>query len=85
MGDLLKTKVEINNHVKTFVNMIETQHNTKAKIIRSDNGLEFLIPYFYALKDIFHQTSCVKTPQQNGRFERKHQHILNVGRALLFK
>jgi hypothetical protein len=82
---LMKHKSETRQHVIDFIKMIEVQHKSHVKIVRSDNGVEFLMPQFYSSKGILHQTSCVETPEQNGRVERKHQHLVNVGRALLFQ
>ncbi|GKE78004.1 retrovirus-related pol polyprotein from transposon TNT 1-94 [Tanacetum coccineum] len=55
--------------------------------MRSDNALEFVkgsIGPYLAELGIEHQTSYVDRPQQNGRGERKHRHLLEVARALRF-
>jgi len=82
---LLKSKSEVQIQVQNFILFAENQFECKVKIVRSDNGPEFDLQQFYSSKGILHQKSCVETPQQNGRVERKHQHILNVDRALLFQ
>lgn len=40
---------------------------------------------YFSANGILHQTSCVGTPQQNDRAERKHRHILIMAMALLFQ
>jgi hypothetical protein len=82
---LMKHKSETRQKIIDFITLNENQHKTTVKVIRSDDGPEFIMPKFYASKGIIHQTSCVETPQQNARVERKHQHILNIARALLFQ
>ncbi len=54
--------------------------------MRSNNGTEFVnhtLREFYQTHGIIHQTTCSYSPQRNGVVERKHQHILQVARAIL--
>jgi len=74
--------------LKSFVAYVETQFHVSVQSVRSDNGLEFqdtAALQFFASKGILHQKSCVDTSQQNGIVERKHKHLLEVARALMFQ
>ena len=83
---LLKDKTKAPKQLKFFMSIVQTQHQTNVGTIRSDNGTEFLCLKEHFLQlGIVHETSCVGTPQQNGRVERKHRHILNIARALRFQ
>ncbi|GKA39546.1 ribonuclease H-like domain-containing protein, partial [Tanacetum coccineum] len=85
---LLKSKDEVTLNVIEFYNYLKNQFNKTIKIFRSDNGIEFTnsnMNSFFKQRGIIHQTSCAYTPQQNGVAKRKHRHLLNVARSLLFQ
>lgn len=83
---LLNDKTEVAQTLRNFLAMVQRQFGKLVKIIRSDNGTEFTcLGAHLAENGIIHQTSCIETSQQNGRVERKHRHILNVGCALRFQ
>lgn len=82
---LMEHKSDTRDLLVKFIHMVETQFNSKVKIVRSDNGPEFKLENFYALKGIVHQSSCVNTPQQNGVAKCKHRYLLNVAQALLIQ
>ena len=70
-----------------FITFVENQFSSKIKVFQSDGGTEFLNHHVKALltkHGIFHQVSCPYTPQQNGRAERKHRHIVETGLAMMF-
>uniref|UniRef100_A0A803P5L5 Integrase catalytic domain-containing protein n=1 Tax=Cannabis sativa TaxID=3483 RepID=A0A803P5L5_CANSA len=55
------------------------------KQFRSDNAPELNFKELFFKHGILHDFSCIETPEQNSVAERKHQHLLNVARALLFQ
>jgi len=83
---LLKFKSETQDIIKSFFSWVQTQFNLPIKTFRSDNKSEFLsLQSFFHHKGTSFQHSCPYTPQQNVIVERKHRHLLNVGRALRFQ
>jgi hypothetical protein len=83
---LLKHKDEVLSVFQLFHTMVQTQFSAKVKILRTDNGAEFVNHQFQAYfksHRLIHETSCPQTPQQNGVAERKNRHILETARALL--
>ncbi|XP_019244402.1 PREDICTED: uncharacterized protein LOC109224269 [Nicotiana attenuata] len=86
---LMSTKSNAFGLLKNFLIMVERQFGVRVQKIRSDNAFELgkgtQEAAFLASQGILHQTSCVATPQQNGVVERKHRHLLEIARALLFQ
>jgi len=81
----MNTKSETRDALSRFITLTNNQFNTTMKVIHYDNENEFVCATLYDGLGIVHQTSYVETPQQNSIVERKHHHILNVTRSLLFQ
>ncbi|KAF5776249.1 putative RNA-directed DNA polymerase [Helianthus annuus] len=85
---LIKHKSEAGDCLMAFHKMVKTQFGKDIKRIRSDNGGEFVsnrMTNFYTEEGILLETTCPHTPQQNGVVERKHRHLLEMARALMFQ
>lgn len=84
---LLKHKSEVFSGFKDFHSMVRNQYGVSVKILRSDNGTEYISKEFgvyLSYHGIIHQTTCVNTAEQNGVAERKNRHLLEVARSLMF-
>ena len=84
---LMKEKSETSHIFQNFNSMIQSQFHAKIQILRTDNAKKYFnsIPGDYlSNQGIFHQSSCVDSPQQNKVTEWKNRHLLEVARSLLF-
>lgn len=82
----LKQKSEVASRIKQFVNLAKNQTQHSIKVLRSDNGTEFVnkqLSEFYADLGIKQQTTVPYTPEQNGTVERENRTIVEAARTLL--
>lgn len=85
---LLRGKYEVFQNIVNFYNLIKNQFDKIVKVFRSNNRTKFInqsMEEFCKDNGIVQQTSCAFIPQHNGIAERKHTHLLNVARALMFQ
>jgi hypothetical protein len=84
---LLKHKSDVFVVFKDLYALIQNQFGSTIKILRSDNGTEYMnqeFGKFLASYGIEHQTTCVNTPEKKGVAKRKSRHLNEVARSLMF-
>jgi len=82
----LQTKDQLPNTFEEFKALAEKQSNRQIKILRSDNGREYInqrLLKYLKNNGIKHQTTIPYTPEQNGLAERMNRTIVEKARCLL--
>ena len=83
---IIKNKSDTFEKFKEWHTLIENQTGTKLKVLRTDNGLEFVSEQFNEFcrnKGIKRHRTVAYTPQQNGLAERMNRTLLERMRCML--
>ena len=82
----LKKKSDVAEAFKKFIVSIETQTGDKIRIIRSDNGREYINKNLlndFSKRGIKHELTVPHNPAQNGRAERVNRILKDKARCML--
>ncbi|GJT00181.1 retrovirus-related pol polyprotein from transposon TNT 1-94 [Tanacetum coccineum] len=82
----LRSKNETPEFIIKFLKKVQVSLNATVRNICTDNGTEFgnqTLKTYYEDVRISHQTSVVRTPQQNDIVERRNQTLVEVARTML--
>ena len=83
---ILKFKSEVFSTFQNWKTLVENQYEKKIKILRSDNGGEYVSTEFekYLRKEgIRHEKTVPKTTEQNGLSERMNRTLVEAVRSML--
>nr|GFA27975.1 retrovirus-related Pol polyprotein from transposon TNT 1-94 [Tanacetum cinerariifolium] len=81
----LRSKDEAPDFVIKFLKMIQVRLKVPVRHIRTDNGTEFVnqtLREYYEEVGISHETSVVRSPQQNGVVERRNRTLIEAARTI---
>jgi hypothetical protein len=84
--DVMERKSEASECIISTINFIETQTGNKVKVLRSDNGREYLterLRGYFEDKGIWHQKTIPGKSQQNGRAERLNRTLVDCANSML--
>lgn len=85
-GYFLKSKSEVACKFKDFKVLVENETGEKVKVLRSDNGREYVnhtLQDYLSANGIRHQLTVEYTPEQNGVAERANRTIIEKARSML--
>ncbi|KAF6203143.1 hypothetical protein GE061_003559 [Apolygus lucorum] len=83
---MMKHKSEVKEIFREFKALVENQTNKKIRILRTDNGTEYVnndLKKFFKDSGIVHQTTVRYTPEQLGVAERVNRTIIEKTRSML--
>nr|GFA85974.1 hypothetical protein [Tanacetum cinerariifolium] len=83
---LLRSKDETPTFIIKFLKMIQVRLNVPVQRIQTDNGTKFVnqtLSDYYEEVGISHETSVVRSPQQNGVVERCNHTLIEAARTML--
>ena len=84
----LSFKSEVFEAFKSFEAMVTRQTGRNIKVLRTDNGGEYVnnrMKRYLSSSGIIHQTTVPYSPQQNGIAERANRTIVEKARCMLFE
>ncbi|GJW26531.1 retrovirus-related pol polyprotein from transposon TNT 1-94 [Tanacetum coccineum] len=82
----LRSKEEALNFIIKFLKIIQMRLKVLVRRVRTDNGTEFVnqtLREYYEKVDISHETSVVRSPQQNGVVERHNCTLIEAAHTML--
>nr|GEX99220.1 putative ribonuclease H-like domain-containing protein [Tanacetum cinerariifolium]GEX99592.1 putative ribonuclease H-like domain-containing protein [Tanacetum cinerariifolium] len=85
-GTISQIKDEAPEEIKIFLKKVIVLLQVSVIIIRNDSGIKFknhVLKEYFASVGIFHQSSSMRNPQQNGVMERRNQMLVEAARSML--